>query len=210
MKILLIGFGKINKLIYKIAKEQVVGIVDIDGVQILEKPDIIIDFSHPEFLDMTISYSKEYNVPVLIGTTGYNDKKMAKISELSNYVPVLKSDNFSLGIYMIERFLKDNITYLDKYSKKIIETHHESKKDSPSGTALSLKKIISDSCIISKRNKDKNCVHEIILSNNNEEIQLSHNISDRTEFALRAIEVAEWLVNQQRGMYTFEDYIKRI
>lgn len=210
MKVLLIGFGKINKLVYEILGEDVVGIVDIYKENINSKPDVIIDFSHPEFLEKTIKYSMHYNIPVLIGTTNYNKEKMAQISELSNFVPVIKSDNFSLGIYLIECFLKDNVNYLKDYSQMLIESHHISKKDSPSGTSLAIKNIIKDVKIESQRTLDNRCVHEVIFSKENEEITLIHTIKNRNEFALMAIDICKWLINKEKGLYTFEDYIKRV
>ena len=94
MKILLIGFGKMNEAIYELYKHDVIGVINIRKKYLKGKPDIIIDFSHPNMLEETLFYSRQYGVPVLIGTTGYNEAKMAQIKELSNHVPVIMSSNF--------------------------------------------------------------------------------------------------------------------
>lgn len=207
MKILLIGFGKINKLIFDLIKEDIVGIIDINNEQISDIPDVIIDFSHPEFLDKTISYAMQYKVPVVIGTTGYNNKKTARINQLSDFVPIMKSENFSFGIYMIKKFIAANKKHLNEYDKKIIETHHINKKDSPSGTALSLASLLDTTNIQSKRDSDIYCIHEIVLLSENEEIKITHKIINRIEFAKWVIKSTEWLINKPKGLYTFEDYL---
>ena len=82
MKVFFIGNGKMIKEISKHPNITCVGVFDKNLYVLLEKPEIIIDFSHPDFLDESIKKALEFNVPLLIGTTGYNDKQMV---EINNY-----------------------------------------------------------------------------------------------------------------------------
>ena len=210
MKVLLIGFGKINKIVYSLIESEVIGIVDLDKEIINDIPDVIVDFSHPTFLQKTIYYSKKYMIPVLIGTTGYDEEKMAQIRELSTCIPILMSSNFSLGVYLIKKMIDTNKHLLENYECNINETHHISKKDSPSGTALSIRKIIPKSTIKSIRTTEKECIHQVVFTNKNEQIKIEHQINDRREFAFWTIKSLNWLVNQEKGLYSFEDFINRV
>ena len=205
MNILLIGFGKINQIMYKNNTSNIVGIVDVDKKFIYQKPDIIIDFSHSNMLDEVIKYATLYKVPVLIGTTGYNEEKMAQIKELSSIVPVLISSNFSQGIAIISKMLRDNILYLKKYEKKIVEIHQKDKSDKISGTAIMLSNLIKTHNIYTERVERSAGEHRIIFSTEFDEIEISHVAKDRNVFVLGAMKAASWLVNQPVGLYSFED-----
>ena len=132
---------------------------------------------------------------------------MAHIREYSNFVPIFLCENFSIGIFMIKRFLTTNVKESDLYKKLIIETHNKSKKDAPSGTALMLSKILDTDNIIVKRVADDITTHEILLSNEDEQIKISHNIFNREVFAKGAILCAQWLLKQKSGLYNMEDFI---
>jgi 4-hydroxy-tetrahydrodipicolinate reductase len=205
MKILLIGYGKINKLIYENARENIVGIIDEKTEIIDDVPDVIIDFSHPYFLDKTIELALKYNAKVIIGTTGYNELKMAQIKDLSVFIPILKSENFSTGISIIKNFLKDNKLTLDKYKKTIFETHSVTKKDAPSGTAISLANIIDTNNIISYRELNAVGQHLLVFENDDEKITIMHEALDRKLFIKKVLESTRWLLKQEPGLYTLED-----
>ena len=168
MKVLLVGFGKINQIISNKDSVDVMGVVDTKKKTINGRPDIIIDFSHPNMLDEAIFYAKNNNCPLLIGTTGYSEEKMAQIKELSNFVPVLISSNFSLGINMISNFLNDNILVMDNYDKKIIEKHQFDKLDKVSGTAIMFSNLLNTKNIESRRVSKTAGEHHIILEDENE------------------------------------------
>lgn len=206
MKALLIGFGKINKIIYKILNENVVGVIEESDYFINDIPDIIIDFSHPSSLDKTIHYAIKYKCPILIGTTGYSEEKMAQLEELSKRIPILLSENFSKGISLIKEFINYNTIDLNIYKKYIIETHNINKKDSPSGTAIMLSKLLNTKEIVSNRTLEQNTIHELIFENNNEKITIKHEIINKEIFAFNAIECAKWLLNQKPNLYFMDDY----
>ena len=207
MRILLIGFGKVNKCLYEIVKNDVVGIVTENDENIHEIPDVIIDFSHPNALDKTLKYAVKYNAKILIGTTGYNKEKTAQIKELSEYIAVLKSENFSSGIALIKKMLISNKNKICTYNKSIIERHSKNKKDSPSGTALVLGEILETNNFICLRESDVIGEHTIILENDYEKITIIHEVFNRQLFIQGILKSINWLVNQKAGLYTFEDVI---
>ena len=205
MKILLIGFGKVNKCLYEIIHNDVVGIVTETEENIYGIPDVIIDFSHPNALDKTIKYCKAYDAKIIIGTTGYNEEKMAQIKEISRYTLVLKSENFSLGIAIIKNMLINNKSKFKLYNKSIFERHGKNKKDSPSGTALALGKILQTNNFTCLRDSNIVGEHTIILENDYEKITIIHEAFNRELFIQGILKSLNWLVNQNIGFYTFED-----
>lgn len=207
MKILLIGNGKVNKTITELYSNLVVGFIDDTAENIKETPNIIIDFSHPSLLDKTIELALKYRCPVLIGTTGYSEEKMAQIKELSNYIGVLKSENFSKGISIIKKILISHKNELDTYKKTIIERHNANKKDAPSGTALALGEIIETSNIISFRESDIIGEHSIIFEDENERIIIIHEALNRGLFINAVLKCATWLLKQKPGLYSLEDVV---
>ena len=108
MKILLVGFGKMNKLIFDLYEENIVGICDIYKEYINEAPDVIIDFSHKDYFFKLVELIDKFRCPVVIGTTNLEDEKMAQLQEISKNIPILISSNFSTGIYLLEKMFKEN------------------------------------------------------------------------------------------------------
>lgn len=205
MKILLVGYGKINKMIHEMLEDEVVGIWDLNHHFLNSKPDVIIDFSHPDFLDYSLNKSMEYGCSLIVGTTGYKSEDLAKISQYSKILPILKSDNFSIGINLLLKIFKDHNNVLNLYEKEIIETHHSKKLDSPSGTAIALAKALETENISSIRIGDVIGIHDIILDNDSEIISIKHIVNNRKVFAEGAIIAARWLENRSPGLYSFGD-----
>ena len=205
MKILLVGFGKVNRLIYELFEEEVVGICDLNRYEIFDVPDVIIDFSHPDYLPKLLELINEFNCPVVVGTTNYSDEKIAQLKEISKDIPVLMSANFSIGIYLIEKFFKENKKIIDMFDKEIIETHHKNKISSPSGTALSLAKELNTENITSIRIGDVVGTHEILLEKDYEIISINHIVNNRCVYAVGAYNASKWLVNQKPGFYNLGD-----
>ena len=205
MKILLVGFGKVNRLIYELFEEEVVGICDLNRYEIFDIPDVIIDFSHPDYLPKLLELINEFNCPVVVGTTNYSNEKIAQLKEISKDIPVLMSANFSIGIYLIEKFFKENKKIIDMFDKEIIETHHKNKISSPSGTALSLAKELNTENITSIRIGDVVGTHEILLEKDYEIISINHIVNNRCVYAVGAYNASKWLVNQKPGFYNLGD-----
>lgn len=100
-----------------------------------QKPDVIIDFSHPSALPDLLSYGKMNNVPLVLATTGYTDEERAQITAASAQIPVFFTFNMSLGINLLVELARKATQILGgQFDIEIVEKHHNQKKDAPSGT----------------------------------------------------------------------------
>ena len=106
--------------------------------KIKEKVDIIIDFSVPVATFEILKYAKKNKIPVVIATTGFSKEQLEQIEELSKEIPIFRSANMSLEINLMADILQKIAEVLKESDIEIIETHHNKKVDSPSGTAILL------------------------------------------------------------------------
>lgn len=197
-----------------------------------EKPDVIIDFSHPSVLPDLLSYCKMNNVPVVIATTGYTDEERSQITSAASQIPVFFTFNMSLGINLLAELAKKAAQILGgQFDIEIVEKHHNQKKDAPSGTAIMLAeaineeldnrgKLIYDRHSVRKpRDKDEIGMHsvrggtivgehEIIFAGHDEVITLSHSAQSREVFAAGAVNAAVFLFGKAPGLYAMSDLIK--
>ena len=180
------------------------------------KFDLIIDFSSSSFTSYLIERALEFELPILIGTTGLDKSQIQSIKMASQKIPVLFEANFSKGIKLLKRTIKGFLT--DNHAElkliKIYESHHSNKQDIPSGTALLLKNFISSILpnfdekieIYSKRANEIFGIHRVeIVLENEEAISFTHNAESRDIFAYGAIEAALWLLKQDPGYYELEN-----
>ena len=112
-----------------------------DFKDIIDKPDVIIDFSIPSATIAMLDYAKENHIPVVIATTGFSEEENEKIIEYSKDLPIFKSANMSFDINLMARILAEVAKALPNTDIEIIESHHNRKIDSPSGNAI----LLSDS-----------------------------------------------------------------
>merc|ERR1711988_535831 len=132
--------------------------------------DVIIDFTVPEASITHVEKAATYKIPIVIGTTGFNNEQFDKIKSFSNKIPIVYSANFSIGITIMKKLINDATKNLGfDWEIEIFEAHHNKKVDSPSGTALLLGsaaassrgqniddvKQLSREGIIGKRKKDE-------------------------------------------------------
>lgn len=234
MKALVVGFGAMGKIISSMLEEknELAAIVALECdykkiEDVKEKFDVIIDFSNPANLDMIITYSKNNKTPVVFATTGYTDEQLAKINELSKTSPVLRSANFSLGVILLNRLVKEATPILKDFDIEIIEAHHNKKIDSPSGTAKMLLNTIENETGFnakygregySPRAKNEIGVHsirggsvvgehEVNYYGVDEVISLKHSAHSKKIFAVGAIKAASWLINKKPGFYNMDDVL---
>lgn len=233
MKVCVVGYGAMGHIICDLLKDELAYPVALEcDYKTLEetdkKFDCIIDFSNPANLDMIIYFAKKYNKPVVFATTGYTDEQINKINDLANYVPVLRSANFSLGVILLNRLVKQITPILkNDFDIEITEAHHHHKVDSPSGTAKMLLKSVVDATNFepnyerfgySPRKPNEVGVHsirggsivgehEVMYCGEDEVIALSHKAQSKKIFAVGAIKAAHFLVNQEIGLYDMEDVL---
>ena len=179
--------------------------LDLEGLLPI---DVIIDFSHPSFLKMLLKYSLEKKIPLVIGTTGYNLDELNLIYDVANRIPIIYLENYSLGINAIKSVIKDLEKYLTDFEINIIEKHHKTKIDKPSGTAKLFQKVLSkDVNFYSIRTSNIVGEHKIIFNYLDEEIEITHRAYSKRIFALGAIKCAKLIINKPPKLYSYEELI---
>ena len=218
MKICIIGYGKMGKMVEKIAISKgysINQIIDSPNDEVNGNADVAIIFSTPESAVLNIMKCFEKKLPVVCGTTGWlNDiEKIKKYCETNNST-FLFSPNFSLGVnlfFKINNSVSKIMRNSDEFDLRISEVHHTSKIDSPSGTALKIKKDIDsilnkDVQIESKRIGSNNGTHEVIYESFSDLIKISHIAKNRESFALGSIVCAQWIISQN-GFFEMDDFL---
>ncbi|MGM9970515.1 MAG: 4-hydroxy-tetrahydrodipicolinate reductase [Anaeroplasma sp.] len=233
MKALVVGYGAMGKLVADTLKDKLAAVVSIECeyksiFDVKEDFDVIIDFSNPANLDMIYEYVNETKKPVVFATTGYNEEQIAKINKLASIAPVLRSANFSLGVILLNKLVKEITPILmDTFDIEIIEAHHHNKIDSPSGTAkMLLNSVIEQTNYKIKAGRDGYSPrdphevgvhsirggsivgeHEVLFCGEDEVLSLKHSAQSKKIFAVGAIKAADWLCDKQPGLYSMEDVL---
>lgn len=199
--------------------------------KIEEKPDIIIDFSIPSATLQMLSYAKKEHIPVVIATTGFTKEQLDMIQQISKEIPIFQSSNMSYEINLFSKLVAKLAKELNNFDIEIIETHHNRKVDSPSGTAILLADSINSALggemtyeynrhqKQEKRNKKEigissirggNIVgeHTVQFLGENETFEITHRCYSRTVFAQGAIKAARFLLDKPAGYYTMNDLIE--
>ncbi len=238
MRIALIGYGKMGKIIEEIAISRGHSITQkstsLNPIEQLDFSivDIAIEFTTPHHAVKHIEYCIDKNVPVVVGTTAWNDQ----MNYVQDYVTkndgaLLHASNFSIGVNIFFNINKKLAALMEpntNYSIDIQETHHIQKVDAPSGTAISLandilkenKHITSwihnentipttangQIPIVSHREENVPGTHIINYNSEIDSIQIKHTAHNRKGFAMGAVIAAEWLINK-KGVYTMQDVI---
>ena len=204
----------IGKDLGEIAEVEKIGIpLSSNLYDLSEEIEVLIDFSEAKFSLKAVEYSKNLHIPLVLATTGYEDEDLNIIRKASQFIPLLQASNTSLGIAFLKKIIdltSDSFSYFDNL--EILETHHQDKKDSPSGTALDLANFLSERItgkdsipIESQRTGDTAGEHKIILSKEAERIELTHKALDRSIYAKGALAGAKWLNSKPNGLYSMSD-----
>lgn len=230
MKIALLGYGKMGKVIEKIALERGHEIVlkkdQTSTFEGLLNADVAIDFSVPDSAVENISECLNNGVAVISGTTGWltDYSKMERLCEAKNGSFIYGS-NFSLGVnifFELNEYLAKMMTNLKQYNVSMEEIHHTQKLDAPSGTAITLAEdiikhtnysnwtleepISNEIKIDAKRIENVPGTHSIFYDSKVDQIEIKHTAHSREGFALGAVVAAEWLVGK-KGIYTMKDVL---
>ena len=182
----------------------------------IKNADVLIDFSRPSSTLNILEDCLEHNIPMVIGTTGFNQDELSIIKEASKKIPILLAFNMSKGIFIIKKSIQDFLeSNNNKLNCTIEEVHHTEKVDSPSGTAIELKKVIeiadiakniSSLSIESKRVKGIFGIHKVIFSSDSDYIEFKHEALSRKVFAEGAIEISKLISSKSPKMYDLEDF----
>ena len=199
----------------------------------VEKPDVIIDFSHHTSLPSIMEYAVKHNIPAVIATTGHTEEESEIMKKSAEHIPVFFSRNMSLGVNLLIALCKKASEILgEDFDIEIIERHHHNKLDAPSGTALMIADAISETRAESEYVYDRHSVrkkretkeigihavrggsiigeHEVVFAGKDELITLSHSAASRELFATGALKAAEFIVGKSAGMYCMDDLLKDI
>ena len=230
MKIMIHGTGVMSSMLKEVIEKdgefEISAFVD-DFTD--EKGDMIIDFSHFSRLPAMIDYGVKNNLPMVICTTGYDETVLAKIVEASSHVPIVLSSNTCIGINLMNEIVAKIAPLLTDFDIEIIETHHNRKVDSPSGTAKSLYNVINDALdnqmsLVTGRNglhvRDKKEIgihsvrggsvvgeHKVIFYGDDEIIEIKHTSTSRRIFANGAVKAAKFLVGKKPGLYRMKEVL---
>lgn len=211
--ILLIGNGKLSKSLQPLLKNYIVFVFDENNITELKKyqGSILIDCSLNKAFNYIYDYLKIFPTKTIICSTGHSKRQINQMNELSNSIPIFKSENFSLGIALINKFIKDNKKIIDRYDNYIFDFHHKNKIDSPSGTSKLLMSSFSKSPnVFSIRSSNIIGAHKINLFQEDEEIEISHKITSRDIFAKGIILSIDFILNKEKGIFSMEDILNEI
>lgn len=234
MNIILLGYGKMGKIIERVAMErghQITARIDIDNAVDfqLAKGDVAIEFSHPDAAFENVKKAIEKNIPIVCGTTGWLSRK-AEIETLCQQLngAFFYASNYSLGVnifFKLNEYLAKMMNNFPAYEIRMDEVHHTEKRDAPSGTAITLaegvlkhverKKIWAndktdkpeDIFIESFRIDQVAGTHVVKYESAIDDIEIKHIAHSREGFALGAVMVAEWL-RDKKGVLSMDDFLK--
>lgn len=231
MKIALLGYGKMGKVIERIALERGHEIVlqktsssTFDG---LEKADVAIDFSVPLSAVANISACLNSSIPVISGTTGWLEHytEMVALCEEKNGAFIYGS-NFSLGVnlfFELNENLSKMMSKFHQYKVSMEEIHHTQKLDAPSGTAISLANGIIENSDYTSWTLNQNATenelhidarrienipgtHSVFYTSEVDTIEIKHTAHNREGFAFGAVIAAEWL-QDKKGVFSMKDVL---
>ena len=231
MKIALVGYGKMGKIIGEIAEKRgheiVAKLNETPTSENLNNPDVVIEFSNPEACFQNIKACLELGIPVVCGTTGWLEKK-SEIEEiaLKNNTAFLYGSNFSLGVnlfFALNEKLATLMNNFPEFNVQLEEIHHTQKLDAPSGTAISLAEGIikndhrfdawkleetteNQLGIFAIREDEVPGTHRVSYKSEVDEIEIKHTAFNRNGFALGAVIAAEWIKGKS-GNFSMNDVL---
>jgi 4-hydroxy-tetrahydrodipicolinate reductase len=226
MLFMVLGRGKTGSLVAQVAHERghgvrVVGEEENRNAAALTAPvlagfDAIIDFTTPESAVQNMRACLATGARVVVGTTGWYQHldDMKAVAERRGGA-LLYSANFSVGVQALFKVAGELAMVAHGYRFSITETHHATKKDAPSGTALTLKKVVEAAIpgisieIESKREGDVPGIHELEARSDNDVITLRHEAHSRRGFAEGAVRAAEWIAGKT-GCWAFEEIVGQL
>lgn len=197
---------------------------------IKEKVDVIIDFSVPVATFEILKYAKKNKIPTVIATTGFNEEELNEIKEISKEIPIFKSSNMSVEINLMVTLVQKIAEVLNESDIEIIETHHNKKIDSPSGTAIMLadainqvfqgKKEYNFGRMNKREKRDKKEIgfsairggnvvgeHTVQFFSDNETLEITHKTYSRQVFAEGALKAARFIETKSKGLYSMKDLV---
>ncbi|WP_276374745.1 4-hydroxy-tetrahydrodipicolinate reductase [Chryseolinea sp. H1M3-3] len=233
MEIILLGYGKMGKIIERIAVDRghhIAARIDVDNAAefATAKGDVAIEFSHPDSAFENVKKCIERKLPVVCGTTGWLKRK-PEIEALCKKMDgtFFYASNYSLGVnifFKLNEYVARMMNNFSEYEISLDEIHHAEKKDAPSGTAITLAEGIlnnvsrkkkwvkektgkaEDVYIESFRIDEVPGTHVVKYESAIDDIEIKHIAHSREGFAKGAVMVAEW-IKEKKGVYSMDDFL---
>jgi 4-hydroxy-tetrahydrodipicolinate reductase len=226
----LIGYGQMGKMVEKTARHLGIEVgARFDDVrpfeenetvrQALDSIQVMIDFSVPDIVMENIRLCTKWSMNMVIGTTGWHDNiDRAREAVEKSGIGVVYASNFSPGVnlfYKLIRYATELFSRFEGYDPFMVEQHHQFKKDAPSGTALSLKRIMEAQYtakpvpVTSVRAGFIPGTHSISFDSRADTIEVKHTARNREGFAEGALLAAKW-IEGKKGFYSFGDILESL
>jgi 4-hydroxy-tetrahydrodipicolinate reductase len=229
MRILVLGQGKTGKLVAEVAAERghgvhVLDVVENAGATALTPPfvagfDVVIDFTTPEAVVQNMRACLATGAKMVVGTTGW----YASLSDMRGLAErkgagLLYGTNYSIGVQVMLKLAEQMGASLAAagYKFSVVETHHVSKLDKPSGTGISIAEMVERGAgkkiavpIESVREGDAKGTHVLEAVSDADRVVLTHEAFSRRGFAEGAVRAAEWL-STRTGCYDFRDVWEKL
>lgn len=200
----------------------------------LSSADVVLDFTSPSGTEALLEAALTGKIGALvIGTTGLNNHQQNLLKQVAETIPVLYATNMSLGVALLNKLVFTAAKALGDFDCEILEIHHKLKKDAPSGTALTLASTVAKAReleldkvrvsgrngnigertdgeigVMAQRGGDVVGEHTVGFYGEGEYIRLHHTATNRLTFAAGAIKAGSWLLGQQNGLYSIQDYFQ--
>lgn len=221
MKVAIVGYGKMGRMIENLAPQYGIGIshrldVGWTAADLRERPDAAIEFSTPEAAVANLESLAALSIPVVCGTTGW----MAELDRVRRAVDaagsaLVYSANYSIGVNVFQRLAAEAARLLrdeEQYEAWAWEIHHSAKKDAPSGTLLQLTAAMKQAGYARRIDESSSRAgahpgtHEIGFDSAADTITLRHTARSREGFARGALKAAQW-IKGKRGVHAFADVL---
>jgi len=210
------------------------GIALVDDItQVMDDFDVLIDFTRPEVTLANLEACRQAGKHMVIGTTGFTDEQKQHITDAANDISVVFAPNMSVGVNLCLKLLDMAARVLgNEVDIEVIEAHHRHKIDAPSGTALRMGEVVADAlgrdlkdCAVYGREgntgeRDRGTIgfetiragdivgeHTVMFADIGERVEITHKASSRMTFANGAVRAANWLMQQQAGLYDMMDVL---
>ena len=238
MKVTIIGYGKMGKEIEKVllqAGHTVVATIDNEQeweerLNAFLQSDVAIEFSMPQTVIANLKRCFEHHIPVVSGTTGWQDQREEVIAQCkAQNGSLVYGSNFSIGanlFFAINEEMAKMMNEQSQYDVSIDETHHITKKDAPSGTAITTAQLIlshlqrkhgwkldeasaDEIAVRAHRVGDAAGIHTVTYTSEEDQIEITHTANSRLGFAKGAVKAAAWLVKNP-GIYEFKNIFSQL
>jgi 4-hydroxy-tetrahydrodipicolinate reductase len=226
------SFGKDIGRIVGLEKLGILVVDDLNNV--IEEGDVIIEFTNTETTLEHLRTAVEYNKAIVIGTTGFSEEQAKEIKKLAVDVPCVMAPNMSVGVNMLFKTVREIAPILgDDYDIEIIEAHHRTKREAPSGTAMRIADVLAE--VLGRNIKEvgiygrKGTIgerprkeigihairagdivgeHRVLFVTQGEMLEITHRVHSRDTFARGALRAVRFLAKAKKGLYDMQDVLK--